>query len=235
MDRLAPPTSAEPIGTGVQTLDRALAVLDAVARAGRITLTGLVESTGLARPTTHRLAQALVAHGLLMHDGRGYGLGAHLVALGAQAARNFALVDIARPVLDALAAQTGESAQLYVRDGSERVCVATAERSSGLRDTVPLGARLALERGSGGKVLRAWSSDAGAGRELAAVRRVGYATSVAEREVGVASVSAPVRDRSGAVVAAISVSGPVERMRKDRLAALGALVVGAAAEIEGRA
>ena len=55
---------------------------------------------------------------------------------------------------------TGESAQVYVREGSARVCVAVAERPSGLRDTVPLGARLSLAAGSGGKVLLAWADPA---------------------------------------------------------------------------
>ena len=115
------------------------------------------------------------------------------------------------------ATQTGESAQLYVRDGDHRVCVAAAERPAGLRDTVPIGARLSLVAGSGAKVLLAWADPtdwpSGAdGGALRTVRTRGWAASVAEREAGVASVSAPVRDGSGAVVAALSVSGPIDRL-----------------------
>jgi DNA-binding IclR family transcriptional regulator len=103
-----------------------------------------------------------------------------------------------------------------VRQGDRRVCVAVHERATGLRDTVPLGAVMPLARGSGGKVLLAWSDDAtGHGipaAELAAIRRRGWADSVGEREPGVASVSAPVRDSDGRVVAAISVSGPIGRL-----------------------
>jgi DNA-binding IclR family transcriptional regulator len=136
-------------------------------------------------------------------------------------------------VLAELAATTGESAQLFVREGDRRVCVAVHERAAGLRDTVPLGAVMPLERGSGGKVLLAWADD-GAGHgvaasELAAIRRRGWADSVGEREPGVASVSAPVRDADGRVVAAISVSGPIGRLGQQpgrRLAGS----VGAAAE-----
>lgn len=196
--------------TGVQVLDRAVGVLDAIARNGPSSLAELVSTTGLPRPTAHRLAVALEAHGLLARDESGrFVLGGRLAAWGAAAQRP--LVDAARPVLAALVEQTGESAQLYVREGDHRVCVAVHERPSGLRDTVPLGAVLPLTRGSGGKVLLAWADDAN-GDALAAVRRRGYAQTVGEREAGVASVSAPVRDRDGRVVAAMSVSGPIERL-----------------------
>jgi len=103
-----------------------------------------------------------------------------------------------------------------------RVCVAAAEPPSGLRDTVPVGARLPMTAGSGAKVLAAWADPAVqravlgdsvfGERTLLDVRRRGWAQSVAEREAGVASVSAPVRDRSGTVVAAVSVSGPIDRI-----------------------
>ncbi len=201
--------------TGVQVVDRAVGVLDAIARNGPCSLAELVVATGLARPTAHRLAVALEAHGLLARgdDGR-FALGGRLAAWGAAAQRP--LVDLARPILAELVAETGESAQLYVREGEHRVCIAVHERPSGLRDTVPLGAVLPLTRGSGGKVLLAWAADAGRGdvdpKALASVRRRGYAQTVGEREPGVASVSAPVRDREGRIVAAISVSGPIERL-----------------------
>jgi DNA-binding IclR family transcriptional regulator len=125
-------------------------------------------------------------------------------------------------VLPRLRDRTGESVQLYRADGMARVCVAVAEPPAGLRDTVPLGARLSMGAGSGAKVLTAWADEATqravladsvfSERVLAEVRRRGWAQSVAEREAGVASVSAPVRDRTGSVVAAVSVSGPVDRI-----------------------
>jgi DNA-binding IclR family transcriptional regulator len=112
--------------------------------------------------------------------------------------------------------------QLYRREGTSRVCVAALEPAAGLRDTVPVGARLPMTAGSGAKVLLAYSDAATqkavlasamfTERVLADVRRRGWAQSVAEREPGVASVSAPVRDGRGAVIAAISVSGPIDRI-----------------------
>jgi len=132
------------------------------------------------------------------------------------------LLDAASSVLPRLRDITGESVQLYRREGSARVCVAAAEPPAGLRDTVLVGAHLPLGAGSGAKVLLAWA-DAQLQRAvlgeasfseqtLREVRRRGWAQSNAEREPGVASVSAPVRDGDGAVIAAVSVSGPVDRI-----------------------
>jgi DNA-binding IclR family transcriptional regulator len=203
------------VATGVQVLDRAVLLVDTVARKGPCALVDLVAATGLTRPTAHRLAVALERHGLFARDPDGrFVLGGRLAGWGDAVLRGIG--GVARPVLADLVMRTEETAQLYVREGDRRVCVAVHERPSGLRDTVPLGAVLPLDRGSGGKVLRAWAADAerfdvDAG-ELAAVRRRGWASSVGEREAGVASVSAPVRGSRGEVVAAISVSGPIERL-----------------------
>jgi DNA-binding IclR family transcriptional regulator len=139
-------------------------------------------------------------------------------------------------VLAALRDETGESAQLYVRDGDRRVCIAAAERPAGLRDTVPVGARLPLVAGSGAKVLLAWADpaewpDGVDGAALRGVRQKGWAASVAEREAGVASVSAPVRDREGRVVAALSVSGPIDRLGRRPGARFGGAVVRAGARL----
>jgi DNA-binding IclR family transcriptional regulator len=200
----------------VQVLDRAVLLIDAVARSGPCVLAELVAETGITRPTAHRLAVALERHGLLARDAAGrFVLGGRLAGWGAAAGRG--LVDAARPVLAHLADITGESAQIYVREGDRRVCVAVHERSSGLRDTVPLGAVMPLTRGSGGKVLLAWAADAHRfdvdAKALAVVRRRGWAETAGEREPGVASVSAPVRGTASAdVLAAISVSGPIERL-----------------------
>jgi DNA-binding IclR family transcriptional regulator len=203
------------VTSGIQVLDRAVLVLDTVARAGPCSLADLVQATELPRPTAYRVAVALERHGVLARDRDGrFVLGARLAGWSAVAPRR--LADVAGPVLARLADTTGESAQLYVREGDHRVCVAVHERASGLRDTVPLGAVLPLGRGSGGKILLAWADDGARfdvdAAALGAVRRRGWAETAGERERGVASVSAPVRDAADRVVAAISVSGPIERM-----------------------
>jgi len=184
-------------------------------------LAELCVRTGLPRATAHRLAVGLEVHRLLRRDPDGrWSPGPALRELGEGALDP--LLDAAAMVLPRLRDVTGESVQLYRREGLVRVCVAAAEPPSGLRDTVPIGARLPMTAGSGAKVLAAWADlatqravlgEAVFGeRTLAEVRRRGWAQSVAERESGVASVSAPVRDASGAVIAAVSVSGPVERI-----------------------
>jgi len=207
--------------SGVGVLDKAAIVLGAL-EAGPLTLAGLVQATGLARPTAHRLATALEHHRFVARDLQGrFVLGPRLAEL-ATAAGEDRLLAAAGPVLTALRDATGESCQLYRRQGEQRICVAAAERLSGLRDTVPLGAVLSMQAGSAAQVLLAWEEPERMHRglmgakfsatTLAGVRRRGWAQSVSEREVGVASVSAPVRGPAGRVVAAVSVSGPMERL-----------------------
>jgi DNA-binding IclR family transcriptional regulator len=178
--------------SGIGVLDKAVAVLDAL-QAGPLSLAELVDATGLPRATTHRLAAALEIHGFLTRDGDGrFVLGPRLSQLG--------LPLLARPALEALRDATGESVQLYVRRGDQRLCVAALESPHGLRTIVPVGALLPLDAGSAGKVLR---------EDAAALKR-GWAESVEERQRGVASVSAPVYE-DGRLAAAVSVSGPVDR------------------------
>jgi len=209
--------------SGVGVLDKAALVLGAL-EAGPATLAGLVQATGLARPTAHRLAVALEHHRLVARDMQGrFVLGPRLGELSAAAGED-RLLAAAGPVLATLRDMTGESAQLYRRQGDSRVCVAAAERLTGLRDTVPVGSALPMTAGSAAQILLAWEEPERLHRglqgakfqatTLSAVRRRGWAQSVAEREQGVASVSAPVRGPSNRVVAAVSVSGPLERLTR---------------------
>lgn len=207
--------------SGIGVLDKAFAIVDAL-EAGPRSLNDLVAATGIARATTHRLAVALEAHGIIrrvtdegpsgpMSGGRvRFALGLRLLPLA----------DLARPALERLRDETGESVQLYVRQGDARVCVLSLESPHGLRTIVPLGATLPLDRGSAGRVLR---GDLG---------RRDWVETVEEREPGVASVSAPVFDAHGAVVAAVSVSGPVQRTTRTPGKQYGAACVSAARAVE---
>jgi DNA-binding IclR family transcriptional regulator len=189
----------------VGVLDKAVAILDAL-EAGPLALGDLVLATGLSRATAHRLAQALECHGMVGRDGEGrFVLGPRLT----------------RKTLEELRDATGESAQLYLPRYDGRLCVLSLESPHSLRTIVPVGAVLPADRGSAGKVLT------GAGE----VRRRGWAESVEEREKGVASVSAPVW-RDGEVVAAVSVSGPVERTTRSPGRRYARAVVAAARRIE---
>jgi DNA-binding IclR family transcriptional regulator len=209
--------------SGVGVIDKAVMVLDTL-EAGPTTLAQLVAATGLARPTVHRLALALVHHRLVARDVQGrFILGSRLVEL-ASAAGEDRLIAAAGPVLLQLRDSTGESAQVFRRQGDSRVCVASAERPVGLRDTIPVGTQLSMKAGSAAQVLLAWEDHErlleglrGARftpTVLAGVRRRGWGQSLGEREPGVASVSAPVRGPSGRVIAAVSISGPIERLTR---------------------
>ncbi len=207
--------------SGVGVLDKAVCILESSANGA--SLAELVQRSGLPRATAHRLAQALEVHGLLTRDVEGKWHPGRRLGEFAAAAPD-PLLRVAPSVLSILRDTTGESAQLYRRRGDHRLCIAASERSSGLRDTVPVGAALSIGAGSGAQVLLAWESAAEvlpllprarfSARTLADVRRRGWAQSVGEREPGVASVSAPVRDRLGRVIAAVSVSGPIDRLTR---------------------
>lgn len=210
--------------SGVGVLDKAVAILFELQQ-GPANLVELTERTGLPRATAHRLAAALEVHRLVERDRSGrFALGARLAEMGrrAGAGRHRSLAEVATSVLARLRDGTGESAQLYVRsgDGQTRVCVASLESPHGLRTIVAVGAVLPMDRGSAAKALVA-------GPE---VMRQGWAESVEERERGVASVSAPVVV-DGEVLAAVSVSGPIERTTRQPGRRYAAAVVDAAREL----
>lgn len=204
--------------SGVGVIDKASALLSAV-EVGPVGLAGLVDRTGFSRATTHRLASALEVHGFLRRDTEGrFAFGSRLLAMGHAAAREWPIAEAAGPALASLRDATGESAQLYVRDGAQRVCVASLESPHGLRTIVATGATLPLDQGSGGRVL---SGEVGP---------EGYVVSVGEREAGVASVSAPIPSQ-GTVLAAVSVSGPIERLTREPGPRFGPPVIEAATAI----
>jgi DNA-binding IclR family transcriptional regulator len=249
MDTLGrPPRTRNPVGpnlarsglpdvpvSGVGVLDRSMTLLELLGDGPR-SLRFLAGASGLPRPTAHRLLLALEVHGLVARDATGaFGLGPHLTELAVRAGPGLGLAALAAGVLARLHEQTGESVQLYLRSGDRRLCVAAHDAGTGLRDSVPVGALLPLDAGSGGKVLLAWSDDAErfprvSAAELAAVRRHGWASSVAEREPGVASVSAPVL-RDGTLQGALCVSGPASRLGNSPGRRLAPLVVTAAQEL----
>ena len=214
-----------------------MAILTAVAEQPA-TLAELVTRTGIPRATAHRLAVALEGHRLVRRTEDGsWGTGPALAEL---ARGGTDLGEIAERHLVTLRDASGESAQFYVRDGASRVCIAAAERAHGLRDTVPVGARLPMTAGSAAHALLAFTpveevnrllpNASFTARTLLDVRRRGWAHSIAEREPGVASLSAPVRDASGAVLGAVSISGPVERLgRRPSPEVVGAVLDAAAA------
>ncbi|MDO8309499.1 MAG: IclR family transcriptional regulator [Actinomycetota bacterium] len=222
-------------GSGVGVIDKTVSLLAAVEDEPG-SLADLVERTGIPRPTAHRLAVALEHHGLLERDGDGrFRHGALLQRWGGTADP---LLGAAQGAVLALRDATGVSAQVYRRHGAHRQCIAAAEPATGLRDGVPVGAYLSMQAGSAAQVLAAWlpaeqraaslRSAAFSASDLEQVRARGYAHSIGQREPGVASVSAPVRDRAGVVVAALSISGPIDRLQRPSRTRLAALLAAAA-------
>jgi DNA-binding IclR family transcriptional regulator len=205
---------------GVGVLDKGVRILRAVAERP-LDLVALQAATGLPRATCHRLAVALEHHHLLRRDALGrFCLGFELIRLGRVAADEFPLAEVATPVLEQLRERTGESVQLYVREGDARRCVVSLDSPHGLRWIVPEGVLFPLPVGSAGRLL--------AGEPAGAE---GWLATVEEREPGVASVSAPVHDRAATLVAAVCVSGPIERVSREPGARFGDAVVRASTAI----
>src|SRR5580658_8112986 len=123
-------------GTGVGVLDRSVTLLDLLADGPR-TLRWLSDASALPRPTAYRLLVALEAHRLVARDATGaFRLGPRLTELAVRAGPAVDLAALAGPVLTRLHEATGESAQLYVRSGDRRLCIAARDAGTGLRDSV---------------------------------------------------------------------------------------------------
>ena len=199
--------------SGVGVLDKAFVVLNALV-ARPLSLSESVEATGIPRATCHRLLAALEHHGAVRRNNEGmYCLGPTLAGLGRGAAVQFPFLERAREIATEIRDRTGESVQVFIAETDGRRCVISLESPNGLRWIVPEGSLFPLSRGSAGKVLSAKTAPAS------------WVESVEERVKGVASVSAPVLDADGHVIAAISISGPLERMSRTPGAKFGTVVV----------
>ncbi|RAV31364.1 IclR family transcriptional regulator [Corynebacterium heidelbergense] len=209
-----------PRTSGIQVLDRAVHILTAIADQPR-TLTQLCEATQLPRATAHRIAVALEKHRLIARQPDGsWTSGPALADLTPSSRSRLELA--AETYLPGLMAAVGESVQIYRIIGDERICIANAEPTTGLRDTVPVGHRMSLRAGSAAKVLVAYApapfqqavlqQAAYTQEDLKRVAKEGIAESRAERDPSLASASVPLFDSRGAMIAALSVSGPVDRM-----------------------
>ena len=205
--------------SGIGVLDKVVSILR-IAGEGPVSFRDLCERTGISRATAHRLAQGMEVVGLLRRgDDGAYTPGLALIGLGRAALEAFPLTTVAAPVLRRLRDDTGESAQLFVVEEEDRLCVAAVDSGHELRTIVAVGARLPMDVGSAGRALRG------------EVGPRGWVESVGERAPGVASVSAPVHSADGRILAAVSVSGPIERVSRAPGRRFGASVARAAVEV----
>ncbi len=242
----------------VQSVDRAVSVLEILAHAGEAGVTEIAVELGVHKSTAFRLVSALEQRGLVeQHADRGkYRLGVGLLRLAAATTARLDLVQESRALCRALALETGETVNVTVLSDDAALYVDQIAGSSALQPHNWVGQRIPLHATSNGKVLLSAMSDTEAARvvgrkprtftertvassvelvnQLAAVRASGYAVAVDELEVGLTAVAAPVRNAHGDVVASLSVSGPSFRLEGDRLAAATTATVAAAAELSRR-
>lgn len=215
---------------GAQTADRAMQVLLLVAHSEEpLGVAEIARRLGFNVSSTYRLVQALAGHSLLARErDRSYGVGGGLVALAATVMQRVDLPERALPAMERLRALTSETVSVYVRDGRHRICVALLEGLHPMRWVVPVGDRQPLNVGLTGKVILAFlpedevtevldSAEPGVidrghvEEQIGQARATGYLVGVGDRVPGVGGVSAPIFDRSG-VAAALTVSGPADRL-----------------------
>ncbi len=220
--------------TGV--LDKVMAILESFPDgSARLEPRDVAARLEISTPTAYRLMKGMAGHGLLERDAAGYRLGVALLHLGARVADGLDVRQVARPHMQRLRDSTSENAELHQRHGATRVPIEVLTSPLALRPIGQLGVPLPLHVGASASVLLAWlDPDESAelartsharstadeefdvsrfARRLDLVRQQGWAASDGEREAGLASVAAPVRDGTGAVVAAMVVSGPAARLR----------------------
>ena len=213
---------------GVAAVDRALAILGAF-RPGdnAMSLCEISQRCNLYPSTVRRIAQSLLRHGYLQRlEDESYQIGPAPLILGARYQHSVRLGDLLLPLMRELADQTGESMSIYVRSGDVRVCLHRVDSKHAVRANVREGDVLPLERGSGGRILLAFS---GAKGELYETIRTEYCyASVGERDTETAGISVPFFG-AGQVLGAITLAGPRSRIDKPFIANARALLLRAAA------
>jgi DNA-binding IclR family transcriptional regulator len=221
----------------VRAVERALEVLLCFASGHEWGLTEIAGQVGLHKSTVHRLLATLEDKGFVSRDAatEKYRLGLSVLELSANLWRSDDPSVALLPEMERLRDQLGETVSLYIRDRAERVRIQAVQSKQAIRRVATVGARLPLSVGASSKVLLAfaeasvreailsdpaWPSQldrSTVGKQLDEIVSVGYATSFEEREPGAAAVSAPIFSRSGQLVAALSVSGPSNRLTPDRM------------------
>jgi DNA-binding IclR family transcriptional regulator len=229
------------VPAGSQAVDRAAALLALVVESGEPrTFTSLVDELGLAKSTTSRLLHALERNRLVRRDRAGlFRAGPLFAVYAAQHDTSQDVLDVAQPTLDEIGERTGETVNLAVPRGDEVVQVAQVDSSYLLGLTNWLDVTVPAHCSALGKIFYAYQamtlpeselalpprgrplSRADLDTDLAETARRGWAMTWEELEEGLVAVAAPVHARDGAVVAAVSVSGPTNRITKSDVPRLG--------------
>jgi DNA-binding IclR family transcriptional regulator len=242
----------------VQSVDRAIGVLEILARGGPATVTEIAGQIGVHRSTAFRLLAVLEGRGLveqLEERGR-YQLGFGIIRLAGATTARLDLVRESRPVCERLAAELGETVNVAILDADAAVNVDQVRGPASVTSYNWVGQRTPLHATSSGKVLLAHqppirqaqllggslerftpntrTDPAQLRVQLAEAVERGYAFTVEELELGLNAVAAPIRLYDGSVVGAVSASGPSYRLTPERVPEAAAAVVRAAAEISDR-
>lgn len=220
-----------------------------------LSLQQLTRLTGLPASTCQRLVHNLVREGFLDRDEDRYRIGLGLVRWAAPGTVGLDLVQLTRAALRTLRDDTGETACLYVRDGAVRTVVSLAETRNVVLRLFRVGMVMPLHAGSAGKVFLAFDPTARAAavshgltrhtphtvvdldtldRQLDQIRLDGYAASFEERDLGASSISAPVLDSLGELVAVIGIGAPTQRLTPADTGRLAPIVLRAAADASSR-
>jgi DNA-binding IclR family transcriptional regulator len=238
----------------VQSVDRAIAILEIIARDGVVGVTDVARELGVHQSTAFRLMASLDRRELITQDSaRGkYRLGMGIVRLAAAAGRRLDVVSEGRLVCEALAKEVGETVNISVLSGGDALYVDEVPGPSALSPHNWVGQRIPLHATSDGKVLLAYfpaarpvfplqrftehtiTTEEVLDGAIAEVRQRGYATAVNELEIGLTAIAAPVRDASGEVIASLGTSGPSFRIPAERIPEMAAALVAAAADISRR-
>jgi DNA-binding IclR family transcriptional regulator len=244
-------------GSTVQSVDRAVTVLEILARSGEAGVTDIAGELGVHKSTAFRLVSALEGRGLVEQTAeRGkYRLGVGLLRLAGATSARLDVVQEARLVCRRLAADTGETVNVAVLSEGAALYLHQVAGSSALQPHNWVGQRIPLHATSNGKVLLSGldaealdttlsslpayteatiTSRARLRTELADVRSQGYAVAVDELEEGLTAVASPIRNAHGDVVASLSVSGPSFRLTAERVEATVPAVRAAATEVSHR-
>ncbi|WP_300550947.1 HTH-type transcriptional regulator BhcR [Roseovarius sp.] len=240
----------------MQSLDRALGVLVAVAREDRATLTDLSLALGIPTATTHRILTTLQKRDFVRFDDerQDWSIGIEAYRTGVAFLKRSNLSDVGRPVMRRLMEQTGETANLAVRDGAEVVFIGQVETQNPIRAFFPPGSRTPMHAsGTGKAILAALPEDRlltllkGAGLkgftshthvtpkalfdDLEKTRVRGWSFDRNERYDGMSCIGSAIFNDRGEPCAGVSISGPSSRFSDAHIPEFGAAVAQAAAEI----
>jgi IclR family transcriptional regulator, acetate operon repressor len=242
----------------VQSVDRALAVMEILGREGWAGVTNIALELGIHKSTVFRLLSTLERRGMVEQhpETHKYRLGFALVRLASGVRSAIDLTRSARPVCERLSARTGETVNLSVLEGGEVVHIEQVNLSSSALSVDWLGRRTPLHNTSNGKVFLAHLPEQALKEileqelprttahtvvdpralraQLQAIREQGYGCSFEELEVGLNAVAAPVRGADGLILATVCVSGPSHRLNRERMPEVGQMTREAANEISHR-